>query len=201
MRVLSFAATLGFAATAFAAVNEPCYGPNGVAGVCVTDANCQKYGGTSISGACPADPAGVKCCSKPKCGSGGTGNCRWTSDCAGTSGGLECPGPNGVKCCDNPANGFGGYNAPKIPGVGSCKQVAVSGAQKIVNAFPGRVREVFCIRDCACPGTSDHCCGLATDMMCSDAGGVSFMRVDLQSNILTQKHRLLHSQAEKLLSG
>jgi hypothetical protein len=60
---------------------------------------------------------------------------------------------------------------------------------------------VFCIRDCACPGTSDHCCGLATDMMCSDAGGVSFMRVDLQSNILTQKHRLLHSQAEKLLSG
>lgn len=172
----SLAATLCFAATALAAVNEPCYGPDGIAGVCVTDANCKKYGGTSISGACPSDPANVKCCSKPKCGAGGKGNCRWTSDCAGKSSGTECPGPNGVKCCDNPATGFGGYKAPKIPPVGACKKVAVSGAEKIVKAFPGRVREVFCIRDCACPGTSDHCCGLATDMMCSDAGGVSHYR-------------------------
>jgi hypothetical protein len=78
-----------------------------------------------------------------------------------------------MKCCLNSAEGFGGYSDPKIPPVGACKRVAVDGAKKIVEQFPGRVRQVYCIRDCK-PGDrpSDHCDGKATDMMCSDAGGV-----------------------------
>jgi hypothetical protein len=142
-------------------------------GVCLTTGECSASGGTTITGACPADPSNVKCCSKPSCNNGASGNCRWTSDCAGSSASNLCPGPGGFKCCSSSATGFGGYAAPAIPAVGACKQVAVDGARKIVAAFPGRVRQVFCTRDCVCPGTSDHCCGKATDMMCSDAGGVS----------------------------
>ncbi|KAK2592686.1 hypothetical protein QQS21_009616 [Conoideocrella luteorostrata] len=163
------------AATALAAPNEPCYGPSSQAGVCTTDASCSKAGGTSISGACPADPASIKCCLKPKCsfGADGRGNCRWQSDCAGQSSPNPlCPGPNQMKCCDNTAVGFGGYKAPAIPAVGACKASAVAGAKKVVAAFPGRVREIGCVRNCKCPGSSDHCCGLAIDFMCSDGGGV-----------------------------
>jgi hypothetical protein len=175
--------------TAHAAVNEPCYGSGGVAGmssgqsysgylltslgVCLSTTTCSASGGTTFSGACPSDPADVKCCSKPSCGAS-PGNCRWSSDCAASSLSNLCPGPSGFKCCQSSATGFGGYAAPAFPVVGSCKSVAVEGAKKIVAAFPGRVREIFCTRDCTCSSTpsSDHCCGKATDMMCSDAGGV-----------------------------
>ena len=85
----------------------------------------------------------------------------------------QCPGPSQFKCCSSTATGFGGYSAPSIPAVGACKSVAVNGAKAIVAAWPGRVREIGCVRSCACPGDSDHCCGKATDMMCSDGGGVS----------------------------
>ncbi|KAJ6443200.1 nucleoporin NUP49/NSP49 [Purpureocillium lavendulum] len=175
MRALLLAFLSAAAGPALAALNEPCYGPNGLAGVCVRTASCASAGGTSIAGACPADAADVRCCSKPKCGDASfAGNCRWQSDCAGkTAQQAFCPGPGQFKCCDSAAAGFGGYPArPKIPPVGACKKTAVDGAGRIVDAFPGRVREVFCIRDCACPGSSDHCCGLATDMMCADGGGV-----------------------------
>ncbi|RSL48066.1 hypothetical protein CEP54_013079 [Fusarium duplospermum] len=154
-----------------AASNEPCYGPSGIAGVCITDAACTSAGGTSISGACPADAANIKCCSKPSCANGASGNCRWTSDCAGSSVTNQCPGPGQMRCCSAGGSGFGGYPAPNIPAVGACKQVAVDGAKKVVAAFPGRVREIGCKRDCSCPGSSDHCCGLATDFMCADGGG------------------------------
>ncbi|PWI75078.1 hypothetical protein PCL_05736 [Purpureocillium lilacinum] len=179
MRLLLLALSLAASSSspALAALNEPCYGPNGLSGVCVSTSACSKAGGTTIAGACPADAASVRCCSKPKCGDASFpgGNCRWQSDCAGaTSPRAFCPGPAQFKCCASPAGGFGGYPAaPKIPAVGACKKNAVEGARKIVAAFPGRVREVFCTRDCKCPGTSDHCCGLATDMMCADGGGVS----------------------------
>ncbi|KAI6326874.1 hypothetical protein MCOR34_000637 [Pyricularia oryzae] len=47
------------------------------------------------------------------------------------------------------------------------------GADRIVEAWPGRIRRVYCARDCRCGEGSDHCCGKATDMMCSDAGGAA----------------------------
>ncbi|KAK3315730.1 hypothetical protein B0H66DRAFT_270187 [Apodospora peruviana] len=157
------------ASGALATLNEPCYGSGGAAGVCVTSATCSDNGGVTISGACPWDSGDIKCCTKASCNSGG--NCRWTSDCAGTSASNFCPGPSGFKCCSSSATGFGGYSTPAYPAVGACKQVAVDGAKTIVAAWPGRVRQIYCTRDCACPGDSDHCCGKATDMMCSDAGG------------------------------
>ncbi|KAF2257897.1 hypothetical protein CC78DRAFT_563255 [Lojkania enalia] len=172
MRTSSIFITVLASHFANAALNEPCYGTNGVAGVCVSTASCSSSGGVSISGACPSDPADVKCCSKPSCGAS-PGNCRWTSDCAASSLSNLCPGPSGFKCCQSSAQGFGGYSAPTIPAVGGCKQVSVDGAKKVVAAFPGRVREIGCTRACACNAnpTSDHCCGKAVDLMCSDAGG------------------------------
>ncbi|KAI8216905.1 hypothetical protein K4K53_009713 [Colletotrichum sp. SAR 10_77] len=169
MQLQSFLIAAVSVPAVFAAVNEPCYGSGGRAGVCVTTSSCSSSGGTTINGACPKDPDNVKCCTKASCGSGG--NCRFTSDCAGTSVANQCPGPSTFKCCDSSASGFGGYGAPNTLTVGACKSVAVNGAKKIVAAFPKRVREIFCTRDCTCPGDSDHCCGKATDMMCSDAGG------------------------------
>jgi hypothetical protein len=174
-----------------AALNEPCVGSSGAPGkppptenrfhsspqltlptpgVCVKSADCKAAGGTSISGACPSDPADVKCCSKPTCGKG---NCRWTSDCPGESVAGQCPGPSSFKCCQSSANGFGGYKVPSFPAVGACKQVSVDGSKRIVAAFPGRVHQVYCTRDCKCGSGSDHCCGKASDIMCSDNGGVS----------------------------
>ncbi|KAF9463386.1 hypothetical protein BDZ94DRAFT_1361383 [Collybia nuda] len=158
---------------AHAALNEPCYGSGGAAGVCVTTTTCSASGGTTITGACPADPANVKCCTKPKCSTAAAGNCRWSSDCASSSVANQCPGPAGFKCCQSTAVGFGGYAAPAFPAVGACKSVAVAGAKKIVAAWPGRVRQIYCTRSCTCGSGSDHCCGKATDMMCSDAGGTA----------------------------
>ncbi|KAL8288340.1 hypothetical protein RB601_004668 [Gaeumannomyces tritici] len=158
----------------YAAVNEPCYSTGGRAGVCVSTSACSSAGGATINGTCPADPADIKCCSKPSCGSSSAGNCRWASDCAGSTASNLCPGPSDFKCCSSAAQGWGGYGNPGFPSTSSgCTATAISGAREIVAAWPGRVREIGCIRDCACGSGSDHCCGKATDMMCSDAGGTA----------------------------
>ncbi|KAI8156496.1 hypothetical protein K4K50_005589 [Colletotrichum sp. SAR 10_71] len=149
MQLQSFLIAAVSVPAVFAAVNEPCYGSGGRAGLSHFSDHTYTVTDQNISG----------------------GNCRFTSDCAGTSVANQCPGPSTFKCCDSSASGFGGYGAPNTLTVGACKSVAVNGAKKIVAAFPGRVREIFCTRDCTCPGDSDHCCGKATDMMCSDAGG------------------------------
>ena len=153
-----------------AEINGPCTGSGGAPGVCIPTADCSSGGGSYISNACPGTPDDVKCCTKTSCGSGG--NCRWTSQCSTSTVSGLCPGPDDFKCCVPDSQGSGGYPPPAIPPVGACKQRAVDGAKKVVAAQPGKVREIYCIRDCACPGTSDHCCGLAIDYMCSSAGGV-----------------------------
>ncbi|KAH8841571.1 hypothetical protein ACKVWC_001422 [Pyricularia oryzae] len=79
-----------------AAPSEPCYGPDGAAGVCLSSSECTSEGGKTIDG-----------------------------------------------------------------------------AGRIVEAWPGRIRRVYCARGCRCGEGSDHCCGKATDMMCSDAGGAA----------------------------
>lgn len=158
------------APSALAAVNNPCYGPDGLAGVCVSSSACSSGGGTAIAGACPWDGDDVRCCSKTPCQAAGSA-CGWASDCAGTSTPGLCPGPSQMQCCSTTDSGIGGYPAPTIPAVGACEQVAVTGAEAVVGQFPGRVREVFCTRDCSCPGSSDHCCGKAIDFMIADGGG------------------------------
>ena len=156
--------------------NGPCTGSGGAPGVCIPTAKCTVDGGNYISNACPGLPNDIKCCTKASCGSGG--NCRFSSTCSGTSLTGLCPGPADFKCCVPSTGGGGGgtsgpYPPPAIPPVGACKAVSVSGAQKVVAGNPGKVRQIYCIRDCSCPGSSDHCCGLAIDFMCSSAGGVS----------------------------
>ncbi|KAH7385876.1 hypothetical protein BKA66DRAFT_440540 [Pyrenochaeta sp. MPI-SDFR-AT-0127] len=173
MHFSSLLLTLFASQLATAALNEPCYGSGGVAGVCVKTSTCSAEGGVTINGGCPKDPADVKCCSKPKC-STSPGNCRWVSDCAGSSLSGQCPGPGAFKCCKSPERGFGGYGAPTIPSTSSgCKQVAINGAKWVVAKFPGRVKSIGCIRKCDCSAnpSSDHCCGKAIDLMCSDDGG------------------------------
>lgn len=105
-----------------AALNGPCTA-SGAPGVCITTSSCSSSGGTSFTGFCPNDPANVKCCTKPKCGSGGT--CQFANTCGSgntvsgacipyvvtspniinnhlrrpfTFSGL-CPGPADFKCC------------------------------------------------------------------------------------------------------
>lgn len=155
-----------------ATINGPCTGAGGAPGVCIPTTDCAAKSGTSILNACPGLADNVRCCTKTSCGTGG--NCRFASSCkTNTLTGL-CPGPADFKCCvPGGSSGGGGYPTPRIPGVGACKAHAVSGAQRVVSGNPGKVREIYCTRDCSCPGTSDHCCGLAIDFMCSSAGGVS----------------------------
>lgn len=174
MRFQAAIITSVLASACLAAENEPCYG-DGAQGVCVTTSDCSASGGVTIDGACPSDPSDVKCCSKPTCS---VGNCRWESDCSGSTVSGECPGPSDFMCCDSPDTEYGGYDDPDFPEVGACLEVSVDGAQTLVSAWPGRVREIFCTRDCTCGGegeenSSDHCCGGAIDFMISDAGGVS----------------------------
>ena len=153
--------------------NGACTGKGSTPGVCIPTAQCSSRGGTYITGACPNLPNDIKCCTKTTCGSGG--NCRWTSQCSKSTLTGLCPGPADFKCCvpNAPGAPTSGYPKPAFPAVGACKKKAVDGAKKIVAGNPGKVRQIYCTRDCACPGTSDHCCGMATDMMCSSAGGVS----------------------------
>lgn len=180
--LLSASATSASVLVERAVVDGPCTGSGGAPGVCITTSKCSSGGGQYISNACPGTPNDIKCCTKTSCGSGG--NCRFTSQCSSgnTLTGL-CPGPPDFKCCV-PSGGSGGpYPTPAFPAVGACKQRSVDGARAVVAANPGQVRQIYCIRDCACPGTSDHCCGLAIDFMCSSAGGVSVPPISLSLSL------------------
>ncbi|KAI4269748.1 MAG: hypothetical protein LQ337_007097 [Flavoplaca oasis] len=81
----------------FAAVNDPC-SIDGTPGVCVTTGDCAAQDASFRSGFCPNDPASIKCCIKPECGSGG--NCRPANTCAGTTKTGLCPGGADFKCCE-----------------------------------------------------------------------------------------------------
>ncbi|KAI1911961.1 hypothetical protein LOZ66_004446 [Ophidiomyces ophidiicola] len=59
------------------------------------------------------------------------------------------------------------FPPPQYPEVGLCKQMAADGAKLAVQFNTGKIREIGCYRNCTCPGTSDHCCGLAVDLMCT----------------------------------
>ena len=173
-------------------IDGPCTGDSGNPGVCVKNTKCTAAGGTYIDNACPNTPNDIKCCIKPSCGTGGKGNCRFTTSCStGITETNKCPGPVGFKCCmpkgsggdggsdPPPSGGGGGRGNPDIPTTGSgCKQVAIDGAKKIVAQFPGKINPVYCIRQCSDPSSSDHCTGKATDLMVAD-GGVSSLNLCL----------------------
>lgn len=137
-----------------------------IAGVCQTSAQCT---GTASS-TCPDE--GLVCCSAACAGDGFSGTCRWTSDCGGATADGLCPGGSQFKCCDA-GQAYGPYDAPAVPEVGSCKAVTVEGTRKIIDAFPGRIWSAGCYREGTCSDGSEHPCGRAIDLMCSDEAGVS----------------------------
>ena len=111
--ILTLLATIG---PALGAVNGHC-SVNGTPGVCLHTDDCSSGSGTSTAGFCPDDPADVKCCTKPSCGS--SGNCRWTSSCSGTTLSGQCPGPSDFKCCIAKSGGGGGGGGRGGGGSGS----------------------------------------------------------------------------------
>lgn len=154
-------------------INGSCTGTDGAPGVCIPTANCTQAGGSFVSDKCPGTAEDIKCCTKTACGTGDKGNCRFTSSCSsGVTENNKCPGPDSFKCC-MPAGGGGGGggDGPTIPTTSSgCKQVAIDGAKDVVDAFPGKIKEIGCIRKCSDPSSSDHCTGMATDLMVAAAG-------------------------------
>ncbi|EER25524.1 hypothetical protein D8B26_000167 [Coccidioides posadasii str. Silveira] len=153
-------------------INSACTGKDGAEGVCISVSDCNKGGGEFINNACPGTPQNIKCCTKTKCGDGG--NCRFTDKCS--SGNIlsgQCPGPASFKCClPKELSGRGRtFPKPRIPSVGACKRTSVNGAKKIVAAQRGKIREIGCYRRCRCPSNSEHCCGLAVDLMCTSRAG------------------------------
>jgi hypothetical protein len=103
-----------------ASENGPCTGGGGAPGVCISTSSCSSGGGSFISGACPGTPDDIKCCVKTSCASGG--NCRWTSQCSGSSQSGLCPGPANFKCCTegssgDPAPPSTGGNLPNLNSV------------------------------------------------------------------------------------
>ncbi|EAQ83630.1 predicted protein [Chaetomium globosum CBS 148.51] len=90
--------------TAMAALNGHCSGTaTGTAkrqGICVKTSTCASFGGSTINGGCPNDPADVKCCTMYQC-FGDESMCQWTNTaCDGTWRSGLCPGGSNYKCCD-----------------------------------------------------------------------------------------------------
>lgn len=213
MKYLSiFAATAVFSATLAhsstiaerAVLNGPCTGKDNAPGVCVATSECSSFHGTFISNACPGTPDNIKCCTKALCSD--HGSCRWTSSCTGRTVSNQCPGPSSFKCCIPKTGSPDVFLPPDLPPVGACKAKAVKGAAAIVKGNQGKVRQIYCTRKCPCgEDPSDHCCGMATDMMCSSAGGVRASHPAAPENakfVFSQNiFRSKQSPANRLLSG
>lgn len=152
-------------------VNGPCTGSGGAPGVCIATADCTKGGGSFVSNKCPGTPEDIKCCTKTACGTDNKGICRFVSSCAsGNTETNKCSGPTDFRCC-MPGSGNGNYPPPGLPTTSQgCKQTAIDGAKKIVSAFPGKIIEIGCKRNCADPSSSDHCTGMANDLMVAKYG-------------------------------
>lgn len=114
--------------TALGAVNGPC-SIDGTPGVCVSSATCSESDGSFRSGFCPGDASDIKCCIKPDCGSGG--NCRWTSQCSGSSQAGLCPGPSDFKCCLKSDGGSSGNQ-----GASTAHDLSANGV-KFIEKFEG----------------------------------------------------------------
>jgi len=136
-----------------AAVNGGCTGRDGI---CISTANCSKYGGQSFTGKCPNDANDIKCCDDIPCKAddGRTGYCMFTNQCGGEGISGKCPGGSNFKCC-----------VPKKVTNTPCSYEGLSGVCKNVSECTGfRVAGL-------CPGDANNQCCLPKNT-CSD-GGVS----------------------------
>ncbi len=145
---------------------------DGVSGICVATGDCTDKGGSYVDDKCPNDPYNIKCCTNNKCGPDKNGRCQFTSSsCSGTYISNYCPGADDFKCCVPDGSSGGPYPIPNFPSTSSgCKSTAIAGAKAIVKEFPGKIKEIGCIRSCSDPSSSDHCTGMATDMMVALGG-------------------------------
>ena len=186
-----------------AVLNGPCTGKEYAPGVCVTTSKCSSSGGTFIFNTCPGTPSDIRCCTKTLCS--GNGNWRWTWSCSGSTVSNQCPGPASFKCCVPEASSRAGFPPPTLPLVGACKAKAVRSADIIVTGNPVKMRQIYCTRKCDCGrDPSDYCCGMATDMMCSSAGGVCASHPTAPGSVNCDFYRTFRSEqspAKSLLSG
>ncbi|KAK3367833.1 hypothetical protein B0H63DRAFT_535930 [Podospora didyma] len=146
-------------------LNGGCTGAGGAPGVCIHTGSCTNSGGTFITGACPSTPDDVKCCTKPKCGTGG--NCRWTSQCGSgvTQAGL-CPGPTNFKCC-LPGSGGGGGGSGGQPSTTALK---ILNKAKEAKGIPYVWAGGSCSGATGSPRKGFDCSGLVSWAVCQVTG-------------------------------
>ena len=129
-----FLPALGLTGITLGAVNGPC-SINNTPGVCLPIAQCTGSGASSQSGFCPDDPADVKCCIQPSCGTGGS--CRFVSQCSGTPQSGLCPGPAEFQCCQGSAGGaniggsVGGSSGGSSGASSTSQELSTKGAEFI----------------------------------------------------------------------
>ena len=150
--------------------NGPCTGSSSTPGVCIQQPHARPLGGTISTMLATLYPITSNAVPRSSAACEGV----VVSPRIAVQAPLTelCPGPACFKCCVPGGEGGGSsgpYPTPAYPAVVACKGPASFSCRE----SGAKVREIYCTRDCSCPGTSDHCCGLAIDFMCTSAGAVS----------------------------
>jgi len=138
--------------SALAAINGKCSSGNGV---CVSTTSCSNSGGTYVSGKCPNDPANIKCCNKNCSYNGKSGQCKFKSQCKGTTYSGLCPGGNDFLCCidtptpnPNPSttteNSSYGSMSPKFNGTKLNRSEFVTKVQSYCKSNSGSLAAAMC---------------------------------------------------------
>jgi hypothetical protein len=132
-----------------AAVNGKCTGRNGI---CISTANCSKYGGKSFTGKCPSDPNDIKCCDNITCkaNDGRSGSCVFSNQCNTSTHELisgKCPGGSDFKCCvQKPTNTKCSYDGLN----GECKNVSSCNGFRVAGLCPGSDNIQCCLPKNTC---------------------------------------------------
>ncbi|KAG0022815.1 hypothetical protein BGZ81_008366 [Podila clonocystis] len=90
-----------FVLAASAMAQHSCTRPNWGPGICIRTSDCTRSGGSYVSGACPNDPADVKCCTYGTCQvpDNGWGICIPSGKCTSTRVPGYCKGGADIQCC------------------------------------------------------------------------------------------------------
>ena len=146
----------------------------GLDGICVPSANCTGDGVTFIDDACPGHGEDIKCCSSLTFGDDGDYR-EDNESIADNEDSEDSEDSQDFDDADGQTLNKRAFPTPRLPTLASgCKSIAIEGARKIRAQFPGRIKEIGCKRDCSISGeVSEHCTGMANDLLVSSAWGVS----------------------------